>query len=176
MRLDPNYIKYYGTLTRLLVLGILPFGLLVYLNYNVYTGMKLPTRLGDEHLRESRKSQEHELARVILTIVFIFTFCHILRMLLNIHEMIIIDDIIVCGRNAFSNWVLMFRDLSKVMLVINSSVNMIIYCCLNTKFRHHVVSCTSALPFRSTDPADSNQSINIQLQHANKDVPNAVDA
>ena len=135
MRKHPYYSIFYINVARLLVQGIIPFGLLAYYNYNIYRQLKLVSNLSqDNRTRDSRYKQETDLARVLIVIVIAFVSCHALRIVLNFHEAVLVTNILECtsaGKLGVSMWVLIMNNFSELMLVINSSVNVIIYCCLN---------------------------------------------
>jgi len=97
-------------------------------------------------------------------IVGVFLLCHFLRVFLNLHEMVVIRQAMECGRRGyrpFPMWARImnsFRYLNKlgldglrlhkcilfihshILLVFNSSTNMIIYCSLNVTFREHFMN------------------------------------
>ena len=130
-------------MATLIVLGILPLALISFFNYNVYKGMSLRTKLSEQRTHKERSVQEHDLAKVLGGIVGVFMICHSLRLLLDFYEMILIKTVLDCVKNkqaGFPKWFLITKSFSALMLVINSSVNMIIYCCLNSGARKHVLT------------------------------------
>ena len=87
LRKNREYAIYYNNLARLLLLGIIPFGLLAYFNYKIYRGMRLPSFLSDQaNIRQQRKMQEADMATVLIGIVVVFVTSHALRIFLNIYE------------------------------------------------------------------------------------------
>ncbi len=86
----------------------------------------------------TRRKFEDNLAIIFMGIVLVFLVCHFPRILLSIHEMWIMEDILKCskaGRKVFPLWALIFSMVSHLFLVINSSVNSLIYCILSSRFR-----------------------------------------
>ena len=145
MRLNPYYSIYYINPATLLVLGIIPMILLAYWNYIIYQHIKTSSDWQEEHSHRStgsaRQKQENEFAKVLIGIVVTFVCCHILRIILNFHEAIVIKDLMACdseGKEGLSLWPQITNEFNKLMLVLNSSVNMIIYCCLNSKLRNFI--------------------------------------
>ena len=131
LRDNGDYILYYNNLTRLLLLGIIPFILLVYFNYEIYKGMSLPSFLSEQqNVEEKRRKQESDLAIVLIGIVVVVVLSHVLRIFLNIYEWIHRETLTTCMEITK-----VFNDL---FLVLNSSCNMIIYCCLNSTFRKYI--------------------------------------
>ena len=148
MRTNPQYITYYQHWARLLVLGGLPFALMVYYNYNVYKALKLPSNVGQFYCAGARRcNQEGDLARVMIGIVTTFIFCHSVRVILNCYDMIaapspqILPYCSSPGKATFATWAHIALPFNRLILIVNSSVNPIIYCCLNAAFKQQVSSC-----------------------------------
>ena len=81
---------------------------------------------------------EDHLAFVFLVIVIAFFICHLPRIILSIHEMWTVNITIKCaqrGHWSFPIWALIMSQFSHLLLVINSSINCLIYCLLSSRFR-----------------------------------------
>ena len=147
MRTNPYYRTYYVNWARLLVLGVIPFVLLVYYNYNIYKRLTLPSILCQVQPTLALRSNQESKARVLIVIVITFIFCHSIRIILNFYEMFVDltpqmhSECATAGKSGVARWVLIASPFSELMLIVNSSVNMIIYCCLNTVFRRQISSC-----------------------------------
>ena len=145
LRRNPIYSTYYINLAVLLVLGIIPLCLLAYFNCIIYLQLKPPTILLYSENRGSTSSHisnftnhEKELARVLIGIVIMFLVCHFLRLMINFYETIVFRNAIACelaGQNDFPLWGFMSITCSELLLVLNSSLNIVIYCCINENFR-----------------------------------------
>ena len=150
LRRNPYYSIYYINPATLLVTGIIPLALLTYWNYFIYKKIKLSCRWNAQHSRRSirrtngqrlrpiKMSQENEFGKVLIGIVITFICSHSLRVVLNFHEAIGTKNTLLClanGKEGVPFWILMTNELNKLLLVTNSSVNIIIYGCLNSKFR-----------------------------------------
>ena len=82
--------------------------------------------------------QEKEFAKVMIGIVVSFVATHALRAVLNFHEAISAKNTLICmeqGKQGVPFWVLITSEFSKLVLVMNSSINSVIYCCMNSSFR-----------------------------------------
>ena len=141
------YDMYYKNIAMLIVLGIIPLVLLIYWNHRIYKCMKsslnvVTTKQGQEH----RNNQEKEMAKVLIGIVFIFILCHTLRIFLDIYDASTLKHgtfekwlCMSLGKEGLPpKWKLFLTEISNLMLAINSSVNMIVYCCLNSSFRKNM--------------------------------------
>ena len=128
LRDDPDYIRYYMNWTRFIVTALVPITgqsqqlhiiiqinilymiqyrnlilfeiALVYFNTNIFRGIQM------SHERTRRKNtqraSEMNLAAILFCIVVVFIICHFPRILLNVHELIMLDDMMECGESGNS--------------------------------------------------------------------------
>ena len=137
LRKSSMYLTYYINLASFFAIGLIPLSFISYYNYNVYKGMKLRLKIAEDRQRKisnishtERSVHEHDSAKVLIGIVLLFTICHSLRLLLNFYEMIFIKHVLECINNkqrGFPTWFFITKSFSDLMLIINSSVNVIIY-------------------------------------------------
>jgi hypothetical protein len=118
-------------------------------------------------------NHEKDLARVLIGIVIMFILCHILRLLINFYETIVIRNAIACesaGQNDFPLWGFVTITCSELLLVFNSSLNMIIYCCINQNFRKRVLFWRNYLrsEMASTKEKKSEKKQTIKMDHLRK--------
>ena len=137
--MDEYYSFYYVNLITPLFLGVIPLASLLCLNFAIYRKIKFPPELirHHQHRMSKRKlTKEIDLARILFWIVTTFIICHSVRLFLDIHEIAVIDQVRECPPSQmFPPWIFILLSISKLLIVVNSSVNMVIYCCLNAKFR-----------------------------------------
>ena len=91
---------------------------------------------------KERSVHEHDSIKVLVGIVVVFMICHSLRLILNFYEMILIKNVLDCikdKRDGFPVWFLITKSFSALMLIVNSSVNMIIYGYLNSGARTQIL-------------------------------------
>ena len=127
------YNIYYRGVAKFLVLGVVPLILLVYWNFNIYKIMKSSYNLRRENSNECHiDQQEKQLAITLIVIVVTFIFCHFTRIYTNLHVALVVKNERLCknaGMIYFPGiWNVVAMNFSTLMLVINSSVNVIIYC------------------------------------------------
>ena len=99
---------------------------------------KDPPPIGSVTVNESRRKKEDNLAAIFMGFIMVFLICHLPRLGLNIHELATIEHAMDCqraGLKAFPLWSLIMISLSHLLLVLNSATNILIYCCLSSKFR-----------------------------------------
>ena len=129
----------------MIILGIIPLSSLIYFNWKIYKGIKFPpTLLQQDDDRKRRREQDYDLAKVLIGIVVTFISCHTFRVVIEFHNIMVHGEAFECakaGLRVFSMWSILIDYLSDFMLGLNSSVNMIIYCCLNSTFRKSFFPC-----------------------------------
>lgn len=97
------------------------------------------------------------LAAILLCIVFLFLVCHFPRILLNVHELFMLENMIVCGVGNFIRllcmallqyivkfslvdftppvWFFCFTSFNHWLLIVNASCNFLIYVSVGDKFK-----------------------------------------
>ena len=148
LRKNSLYLTYYINLATFVVIGLIPFSLISYYNYNVYKGMKLRLKIAEDRQRKisnisirEKSTHEHDSANVLGGIVLLFMICHSLRLLLNFYEMIFIKHVLDCITNkqsGFPTWFFITKSFSDLMLIINSSINVIIYGTFHSAARNQI--------------------------------------
>lgn len=87
---------------------------------------------------DARRRVESNLAAIMMGYVLVFLICNFPRLMLNIDELARIRNVMWCaesGQRQFPLWTHYVMYVSHLLLVINSSINIIIYSCLSSKFR-----------------------------------------
>ena len=105
----------------------------------------------------SRRNAEDRLAKVFMGIIAIFLVLHFPRVALDFYELATMEKTRACEKAGKLNlhlWPTLAVITSQLLLVVNSSVNMVVYCCLGSKFRAEVfktaksISSTVRKPFQ----------------------------
>ena len=105
----------------------------------------------------SRRNAEDRLAKVFMGIIAIFLVLHFPRVALDFYELATMEKTRACEKAGQLNlhlWPTLAVITSQLLLVVNSSVNMVVYCCLGSKFRAEVfktaksISSTVRKPFQ----------------------------
>ena len=149
LSMDWEYNFYYMNLAKLIIWGILPTVLLIYFNLMVYLGMKSSNNIFENEDKKIRFNQEKNLSSVMIGIVLVFIICQTPRTVTYCSCFALLNGWIGCANNLDNNsmslimstpkWFMVTWILSDILLVLNSSVNTIIYCCINSKFRRQVM-------------------------------------
>ena len=131
-----SYNSTYGTYdcaSKLIILGILPFTIFSIVNVRIYREVS--------KLRKRKEKQEANLCIILIFIVLTFFICHSPRLLLNIHEIWTLDQVEHCLHiqqtilGGFPVWAILLGYVSNVLMVINSSANLVIYCIIGANMR-----------------------------------------
>ena len=67
--------------------------------------------------------------------------------------MIWINDLLAClqaGKTEFPVWSHVVQEFSRLLLILNSSINIVIYCCFNAKFRNQLIKYKGTIRNRLT--------------------------
>ena len=94
LRSDPDYIRFYINWTCLITTGLIPMSALIYFNLSIFRGIQMTHERTRK--RNTQRASEMNLAAILLCIVFLFIICHFPRILLNVHEVFMLEEIIDC--------------------------------------------------------------------------------
>ena len=119
--------------------GLVPFLVLIILNLRVYIDIRNANMaVATAHSGSSdRERKESQLARVMMSYVVAFLFCNLPRLIVEMYNIANASDIIRC-KDRVPAWVKYMGQISVMMLVINSSINIMIYTYMSTEFRREL--------------------------------------
>ena len=123
LRASATYITLYIHWATFIVLGFVPFLVISILSCKVVIFVK----------NNSVPSHDKRQVTIFIILVTIFTFSHSLRLALNIHEMTVVDEIVLCADTAlggFPVWIIICGFISEIFLSINSASTFLLYCVL----------------------------------------------
>ena len=83
--MDQLYVTYYINWAQLLVLGIFPFIAITFLNTKIYLAIR--------RRRKRRRVREDSMSIVLMIIVTVFILSNIPRLVLNMHELTLIEQV-----------------------------------------------------------------------------------
>ena len=158
IRLSKYYILWYVNVANFVVTGAIPFISLAVLNCKIYqiiqksqkeslqlmTSRAMSTINGNTQHQKTQKAEERRQAIVLFGIVIAFFLCHILRIIVNIEEIITYDDWEKTEERAekaerycdgVQFWTMITTDYSFLLLQINASINFFIYCFFSKQFQ-----------------------------------------
>lgn len=138
LRMNSLYLTYYYGWFNSILNGFVPFFTLIILNSltlksliklsrdpSITVGRDSRNRNGPSHPTGARR-KEITLAKVSMVIVFVFIFCHALKWIPNLYELLLVDTSNLANLK-WPNLVEVFTNISHMFLVFNSSVNFYIY-------------------------------------------------
>ena len=98
----------------------------IYIDCSRYTHQKATNRA---------VSGELNLATILICIVAVFLICHIPRVILNCTEFFLVDEMLNCPDGFMPpNWNLCLASVNHALLIINASINFIIYTSMGDSF------------------------------------------
>ena len=121
LRQDPIYLGVYYTWAYLIFMFFIPFSCLAIFNLLIYRQVRIAN---SERSRMSRQEQkEIGLATMLMVVVIVFFLCNVLALVVNILELL------------FQYQMIKMININNLLVTLNSSVNFIIYCIFNDKFK-----------------------------------------
>ena len=134
-------------------MGAIPLLMLIYYNARIYFAIKLPPNIElqlDEEI--AIINREKRLSKVLLGIVLVFNVCHTPRIIWHIYNAYNYKSIVYCpiqypNTTGQSSWIYVLGLIYDLFLVINASVNTIVYCAINERFKYYFC-CFVRTPFK----------------------------
>jgi hypothetical protein len=156
LRLNKHFILWYVNACNSVLTGGIPFLCLLIFNRKIITKIRqlskeseilvttgtISLRNGDQ--RKNQKLEERRRAVVMFVIVIAFLFLHSLRSILNIEEIVMYEEKEKTLKRAkdmgkmcrgMQFWYLMAIDYSHLLLVLNASINFLLYGLFGKQFR-----------------------------------------
>ena len=127
--------------------------MLMYLNFGIYLELKMfkkrqpssRTKIRDIQMEQKgmkkEDSEKNEQSIIIISLVFMFILCQILRAVLNIQELVYFEwkfKEISTGCAGVKFWAMVLIPFSEFMLLTNSSANFFIYFLFHNDFRFYL--------------------------------------
>ena len=163
LRTNDFYILWYLNVTNILITVAVPLSILIYLNVNIALLLKrhVDTRPEltvrgeiEQHGRKNnmttileqlqrKKVKRTERNRVqqttmLFAVVILFLIFHTPRIILNMEEAATLKDVQLAKKQCcvwMQYWTLILVPVSQLLLQVKSSINLFIYCVLNSMFR-----------------------------------------
>ena len=95
----------------------------------------------------SNQRRDHSVAMMLISIVVVFIICHSIRSVINTFECV---QMLWYGElKHWPQWIETLVHLNHFALVVNSSINILIYACKDDKFLHVLLVTIRVKPARS---------------------------
>ena len=120
LRSNTTYVNIYITWLYLVVMYIVPFTCLAVFNLLIYTEVRRANSARASLTRLQKK--EIGLANLLMVVVIVFFVCNILALVVNILEV-------------FNLNIIALNNVSNLLVTLNSSVNLVIYCIFGERFK-----------------------------------------
>jgi len=132
---NPFYNTVYKQYVEIFVTVILPLLLLIALNLRIIYAIRCQTMRTPSTSSDRR---EQYLTYLLVSIVAVFLFCHSLKFFLVFYKELDVARTLRnldCGWESFPTWMFILKPVSHLLLVLNSSLNFLIYCFVGARFR-----------------------------------------
>jgi len=136
---NPFYSKVYKQYVEIFVTVLAPLLLLLALNFRIIYAIRYQTLRTPSTSSERR---EQYLTYLLVSIVAVFLFCHSLKFFLVFYKELDVARTLrnmECelqgGRARYPTWMFIVSPISHLLLVLNSSLNFLIYCFVGARFR-----------------------------------------
>ena len=151
IRINNDYILWYINIANLVVTSVVPGVLLTFFNYNIhYCTIKRRERrasmISEAFLskkEKDKKAYETRQTVVLFAIVLMFVVCHLLRIILNLEEIVNFqfnEPQWKKGCPATAFWEMVTIPISGLLLQFNSSLHFFIYCIYDNVFTDVLIS------------------------------------
>jgi hypothetical protein len=139
-----NYIKF-GIISQLFhplsTTCLLPIIILCFLNYRIF--------LGSKRTLCTSTNTDMSMAKIMMSIVAVFILLSIPKVILALFEVSTIPNILDCHQRKCRYYVSSERwvadSITRYLVMLNSSINFIIYCFLGSKFRQTLLASFQGL-------------------------------
>ena len=141
LRKNSNYIKYYTTYCRIIFTVIIPLFALVTINLKIIAEL---SKLKFKPFGSQRKLwKEVNMFMVLLSIVIIFICCNTPRTIIDIWEFYHLENIVNCNESQSpffpEKWIECLTHISHFTVILNSSINFLVYCVVGHNFRKQLL-------------------------------------
>jgi hypothetical protein len=186
---NPYFLYYYRFWARLIATGAIPFVSLLFFNIYIYKAVKRNTNrrqrltssgtlstqnrlissqfnkddpnstsLHVKPMSDSTKRRDEEnLSMVFVGIATTFLLCHSLKIILNLYDGLF-EKVGATSGNRIAGY------FSNFLIILNSAINMVIYCILNPKFRtYFLISLKSTCTLPCFDGNDDGNTLPLQF-------------
>ena len=150
LRQNRSYILWYITIGTTFMTNILPFSILVYFNSKIYFGLKRFSEMR-RHLSTDTEApstnqptrQKEPNTTVLVVMICMYLSCNILRLILNIWEMISYETQRKSKENGCLGthyWMLIATTISNFVVFLNPIANLFAYVIANSKLRKILIT------------------------------------
>ena len=178
LRKNNQYILWYLNVTNLLITAAIPLIALAYLNFNICSQLKtyvkrqpsvrksVAENFNSDAKKKIQRKEKDVIAQtiVLFTIVVLFVLFHTLRIVLNIEELVTLNNVAgdkEQGCTWLQYWTLVAVPISHILLSLNSSMNLFIYCFCNRSFRNVLRSKLDGISYL----CKRNEIVSPELEH-----------
>jgi len=181
LRLNKTYITYYQSWTWIMITGVIPFSVLLFLNFKILNNIRrLKARMSSKKISRASSSvssrgysrsqqwKDINMSLVLISTVAMFFVCHTPRIFVSLYEATNIQSILNCRDKGKANTPLWFMFVTlavQLLMVVNASFNLPIYFFAGQHFRDALYQLLGLKHLQSTR---ENYGQKLELKNVNK--------
>ena len=125
-------------------------------------------RISPEHCSDNVQNGDNSI-KILIGIVVLFSSCHFLRLFLQCYHHIAANFYRQCVNNGIvqkqiPSWLWPLTAINHMCLVLNSSVNFLLYCWLGSKFRYNLMKEFRALFSKKKPPLNTTRTCPVSIR------------
>ena len=152
--IDLHVLRDYILIVNFILMSLIPFLMLTSLNFSLFRTIHRSGRSCQGQRSGVRQRRDQGIAAMLILVVLVFGLCNVIRIVINVYEVrgrhynphgeqhllqvaLVIQGL---GDGDWPDWCSQLSHVSNILLVLNSSVNIVIYCWKDPSFRNWIIS------------------------------------
>jgi len=127
LRQNDQYIRDYTLISATVLIVLLPMMIMMVSSILIYRTMEANASISvfSDAQEQARRRRNRSITLMLFGIIFLFLLCHVGEVFISFYELI---NVIYGERSAFPAWARMTVTINHLLVVMNSSLNFVIYC------------------------------------------------
>lgn len=127
LRQNDEYIRDYTLISATVLIVLLPMIIMMVSSFLIYRTMEANASISvfSDAQEQARRRRNRSITLMLFGIIFLFLLCHIGEVFISFYELI---NVIYGERSAFPAWARNTVTINHLLVVMNSSLNFVIYC------------------------------------------------
>ena len=150
------YLIIYNNAMYMIFLLILPLIILTILNVRLIKALNA-LRQRRQQMQSARQQQDNNVTLVLIIVVLVFTVCQAPALVNQILWNVLPNIARHCGHFQYY-----YQRVSNMLVVLNSSVNFLIYFLFNTRFRQVLIQCICKKNYKTIRATNSNHCRDVE--------------
>jgi hypothetical protein len=127
LRQNDEYIRDYTLISATVLIVLLPMIIMMVSSILIYRTMEANASISvfSDAQEQARRRRNRSITLMLFGIIFLFLLCHVGEVFISFYELI---NVIYGERSAFPAWARNTVTINHLLVVMNSSLNFVIYC------------------------------------------------